>query len=53
MKKRKNRSRKSIDKVIVVNITPKKRNIRILDLEEGDCNSKEDKEPPRDDKADS
>ena len=34
MKKRKNKRQKRIDKVIVVNITPKKRKIRILDLDE-------------------
>ena len=35
MKKRRNKRPRRIDKVIVVNVTPKKRKIRILDLEEG------------------
>ena len=36
MKRRKNRHNDPPKEVIVVNITPKKRNIRILDLEDND-----------------
>jgi hypothetical protein len=36
MKKRKNRRNDPPKEVIVVNITPKKRNIRVLDLEDND-----------------
>tara|TARA_R100000008_G_C3585927_1_gene172257 strand:- start:851 stop:1024 length:174 start_codon:yes stop_codon:yes gene_type:complete len=53
MKKRKSRRYKPPKEVIVVNVTPKKRNIRILDLEDTDKHVNEsDKEKCDDNSVD-